>query len=140
MNTSTAMWLANAVLVVHWAFVLFVVGGQALILTGWWRGWGWTRNRVFRVSHLLAILLVVAETWLGFACPLTTLEDVLRGAAHIEGAEMGFIARWLRGLLFYHAPAWVFVLAYSGFALLVIASFVWYPPRRGTQAPAPRAK
>lgn len=140
MNTPTAVWLANGVLVVHWLFVLFVVGGEFLILIGWWRGWRWTRNFPFRVCHLAAIVLVVAETWLGLACPLTTLEDVLRGATDAEGADIGFIARWLRGLLFYQAPAWVFAVSYSGFALLVAASFVWYPPRRGTQAHAPRAK
>jgi len=41
-------WLADTVLIVHVVFVLFVVGGFALILAGAGR-WGWVRNRAF--SH-----------------------------------------------------------------------------------------
>ncbi|MEK7734889.1 MAG: DUF2784 domain-containing protein, partial [Pseudomonadota bacterium] len=88
-----ARWLADLVLVVHTAFVLFVVGGQVLILCGWWRRWAWTRQPLFRWLHLLAIGVVVLEAWIGWVCPLTALEDTLRrvyGGAGYGGA--GFIA------------------------------------------------
>jgi len=32
-------WLADLVLAIHVAFILFVVGGQILILAGWALGW-----------------------------------------------------------------------------------------------------
>lgn len=41
-----AAWLADAVLIVHVLFVLFVVGGFALILAGA-RRWSWVHNRVY---------------------------------------------------------------------------------------------
>jgi len=70
--------LADVVLVVHFAFVLFVVGGFALILAGAALGWRWVRNRTFRYSHLAAIVFVAAESLVGMACPLTHWEHVLR--------------------------------------------------------------
>jgi len=50
--------LADVILVVHFAFVLFVVGGFALILAGAALGWAWIRNPAFRYAHLAAIVFV----------------------------------------------------------------------------------
>ncbi len=122
--------LADAVLGVHAAFVLFVVGGQALVLTGWARGWSWTRNRIFRTGHLLAIGFVVATTWLGIACPLTVLESGLRAGA---GYEAGFIQYWLGRALYWDFPGWVFVVVYSLFGALVALTFFKYPPGAGKE-------
>jgi hypothetical protein len=135
-------WLADLVLVLHWLFVLFVVGGQLLVVLGWWRSWQWARNRAFRLSHLLAIGFVVAESWLGLACPLTTLEDNLRQLYEPgRGYAGSFVAHWLHELLFYAAPAWLFTAVYTAFGLLVLASYVLYPPRRrGTQGEQTRAQ
>lgn len=121
--------IADAILVVHVLFVAFVVGGLGFIWVGAWRGWRAVRSWRFRVLHLAAILLVTAETLLGIACPLTVWEDALRSNA----AEGGFIARWLRRLLFYDFPPLVFALAYVTFALLVLATFLLVPPRRRLQ-------
>jgi len=59
---STAL-LADAVLIVHGLFVLFVVGGFGLILAGANR-WSWVRNRAFRIVHFAAIVLVAVEALL----------------------------------------------------------------------------
>jgi hypothetical protein len=120
-----AAWLADAVLIVHVLFVLFVVGGFALILAGA-RRWGWVRNRAFRIAHLAAILFVAAEALLGITCPLTYWEDALRATGR-EGRS--FIGRWLAWLLYYNLPEWVFALAYAAFALAVIWSWRAIPPR-----------
>ena len=120
-----AAWLADGILIVHVLFVLFVVGGFALILAGA-RRWRWVRNRAFRIAHLAAILLVAAEALLGVTCPLTYWEDVLRAAGR---EERSFIGRWLAWLLYYDLPEWVFALAYAAFALAVIWSWSAIPPR-----------
>ncbi|MEK7697633.1 MAG: DUF2784 family protein, partial [Pseudomonadota bacterium] len=57
--------LADAVLLLHALYVVFVVGGLLLILAGWWRGWAWARNFWLRWLHLAAIGFVVLETWFG---------------------------------------------------------------------------
>jgi hypothetical protein len=119
--------LADLILIVHFLFVAFVVGGLALIWIGAAAGWQWVRNFWFRVAHLAAIVFVAGEALAGVWCPLTIWEDALRG---VHG-EKSFVARWIHRLMFYDFPGWMFTVAYVLFALVVIATLVWLPPRRG---------
>jgi hypothetical protein len=64
--------LADAVLAVHLALVVFVVGGLILIVAGNLAGWDWVNRPALRLLHAAAIATVVAEAWFGVACPLTT--------------------------------------------------------------------
>lgn len=118
--------MADLILAIHFAFVLFVVGGLALIWIGFAAGWRWVRNLWFRVAHLAAITFVAGEALLGIACPLTLWEDALRGTAE----EKSFIARWVHRVMYYTAPEWVFTVLYVGFALLVAATLWFVPPQR----------
>jgi hypothetical protein len=121
--------LADIVIVLHAMYVVFVVAGQVMILTGWYYKWHWTTSPLFRVIHITAILFVVAEVWFGIVCPLTTLEYELRIRAGQTTNEMSFIGYWLNRLLFFSASEWIFTLAYTLFALSVITVFVYYPPK-----------
>ena len=116
--------IADAVLLAHALFVLFVVGGFVLILVGA-RRWSWVRNRTFRALHLVAIAFVTAEAVLGIACPLTMWEDALRGG----GPGRSFVGRWVARALYYDFPEWVFASAYFAFALAVVAAWWVVPPR-----------
>ena len=120
---------ADVVLSLHFAVVVFVVCGLVLIIAGNLRGWRWVNAPWFRVAHLGAIGVVVAEVWLGITCPLTTLEVWLRAKAGAETYSVSFIEHWLQRLLFYKAPSWAFVLGYSVFGLLVLATWWYFPPR-----------
>ena len=122
--------LADVVLVLHAAVVLFVVCGLALIVIGNRARWRWVNRWWFRLSHLAAIGIVVAEAWLEIACPLTTLEYWLRGQAGLETSADGFIAYWLSRLLYYQLPPWVFLAAYTLFGALVALAWWRYPPDR----------
>ena len=128
----TVPWqpLADAVLLLHLGIVVFVVGGLLAVLVGHARGWAWVRGRGFRLAHLAAIGIVVAESWFGITCPLTTLESWLRAQAGGAAYERGFIEHWVQRLLFHDAPPWVFTLAYSAFGALVAATWWYVPPRR----------
>ena len=119
--------LADLILVIHFAFVLFVVAGLPLVWIGAARGWGWVRNRSFRIAHLAAILFVSAEAAAGVWCPLTLWEDALRGVT----GERSFVARWIHGLLFHDLPPWMFTLAYLLYALLVALTWWRVPPLPG---------
>lgn len=124
------MWqiLADLVLAAHAAYVLFVVGGQALIVTGWVCGWEWTRHLAFRLLHLAAIALVMLEAWLGVHCPLTALENFLRlktGSAVYAGS---FVNHWLQWMIFYDAPERLFAQIYTVFTMLVVLTWLIYPP------------
>ena len=122
---------ADGILVLHFAIVLLVVGGLVLIIVGNLFGWRWVNALWFRLLHLAAIAIVVAEAWLGITCPLTTLEMWLRaqsGAGIAANYSESFIGHWLQRLLFYSAPPWVFVLAYTVFGALVVAVWFRFPP------------
>lgn len=119
--------LADVILVVHFAYVLFVVVGFALILLGAALRWAWIRNPLFRYAHLGAIAIVAIGSLVGMACPLTVLEDALRGA---NPGSPSFVARWVSRILYYELPDWVFTVTYVLFALAVAAALRWIPPRR----------
>ena len=120
------MSAADAVLLLHAAFVVFVVGGLLATWTGAALGQRWAFNPWFRGLHLAAIVFVVIESVLGFVCPLTIWEDALRGTV----TEKGFIARWVHAWLYWDWPAWVFTTIYVAFGGAVLATFLLLPPRR----------
>ena len=116
---------ADALLVVHFAIVAFIVGGLILTWVGAALGWRWVRNRWFRYLHLAAIGFVALEAIAGYACPLTLWEDALRGGAGPES----FVGRWVRQLLFYRAPEWVFTTLYVGWAAATLVTLRLVPVR-----------
>lgn len=82
--------LADLVLLIHSAFIAFVVLGGLLVL---WRRW-------MLYLHLPALLwgaLVVAMGWI---CPLTPLENSLRRSAGSASYEGGFIEHYLVALIY----------------------------------------
>lgn len=119
--------LADAILIVHFMFVLFVTGGFVLTLAGAALRWSWVRARTFRSAHLGAVLLVLAESLVGMACPLTVWEDALRRSSPQDAS---FIGRWVARLLYYEFPEWMFAVAYTVFALVVALAWYLVPPRR----------
>jgi hypothetical protein len=127
------MWsaAADAVLVLHTAVVLFVVGGLVMVVVGNLLGcWPWVNRPWFRALHALAIATVVAQSWLGITCPLTDLEWWLRAHAGEVMPDKGFIELWLHRFLFWSGPPWAFALAYTLFGAAVAAAWWRWPPRR----------
>jgi hypothetical protein len=134
MDSSTLLlFAADLVLLLHVLIVAFVVFGLLLILTGKVQVWGWVRNPWFRVMHLLAIGVVVLQSWFGALCPLTEFEMALRSQAGDTVYAGTFISHWLETILYYQAPAWVFVVCYTAFGLVVIGSWFWVKPRSFTK-------
>ncbi|SCY66415.1 Protein of Unknown function [Nitrosospira sp. Nl5] len=118
------MLLADLILIIHFLFVLFVVGSLPVIWIGGWMGLDFVRNLRFRLAHLAAILFVVGESLVGMACPLTVWEDALR---QVEPGG-NFVQRWLHRILFYDVAEWVLTTVYVLFALLVAITFRLFPP------------
>ena len=120
---------ADVIVVLHAGFVLFVVVGLALILLGAARRWSWIRNFWFRIAHLACIAFVVAESWFGIECPLTTWEHQLRGLAGEKSYRGDFISHWVHETLFFEFSPWVFTVVYSLFGLAVLGTLLMFPPR-----------
>ncbi len=120
---------ADLLLVTHALFVAFVVLGLIVVLMGKWSNWSWVLNPYFRIAHLAAIGVVVVQSWIGVICPLTIWEMALRERAGDAVYAGSFMANWLDKLLYYQAPAWVFVVCYTLFAALVVVTWFWVRPR-----------
>jgi hypothetical protein len=116
---------ADALLVLHFAIVVFIVGGLLLTWAGAALGWGWVRSPWFRYLHLGAIAFVALEALIGMVCPLTEWEDALRGGARADS----FVGRWVQRLLYYRAPEWVFTTLYVAWAAATLLTLRLVPPR-----------
>ena len=82
--------LADLVLVIHLAFILFVaVGGFA--------AWRWPR---VLWAHLLAVAYAAAIVTVGFDCPLTGLEKHLRRLAGGPVYSGGFVNHYLTDVIY----------------------------------------
>ncbi len=130
-----ARLLADAIVVIHAAFVAYVVLGMLAIVVGIVLRWGWVRNFWFRVTHLAAIGVVVLETVGGVACPLTIWERDLRIKGGQTGYSGDFVGYWAHRLIFFDAPPWVFATGYLLFGASVFLAFVFAPPRRSRKTP-----
>lgn len=129
--------LADLTLIVHAAFVAFVIVGLLLVWIGRFRHWTFVRNIWFRLAHLAAIGVVAAESLAGFVCPLTTWEVKLRLLAGGEVRYQGsFIQHWLHQVMFFDLNEKVFTVAYAVFFLAVALSLWLVPPRRPRRARA----
>ena len=69
---------ADAIVVFHFCYVVFAVGGELIVLLGWLLGWRWIRNLAFRIVHLASVAVVAMEALIGVLCPLTDWEYRLR--------------------------------------------------------------
>jgi hypothetical protein len=122
--------LADAILLLHFAFVLFVVGGLFTIWIGYFARWSFIRNPWFRVAHLFAMGVVVAESVCGVICPLTTWEAGLREKSGESPRYAGsFIQHWVHRLMFFEIPERVFTVVYVASFVLIVLSFVVVKPR-----------
>lgn len=125
--------MADLVLVLHFVYVLGVVLPVLLIPVGAARGWRWVRSRTIRLAHLAMMGIVVVEAVAGILCPLTWLENVLRGTD-----SRSFLADWTAKLMFYDFPAAYFTGAYAIVFALILALWYWVPPRAGRKFDTPR--
>lgn len=122
--------LADAVLIAHVGIVAFVVLGLVAIALGGWRRWRWVRALRWRALHVLLMLFIAVQAWLGALCPLTIWEQALRRHAGQASYGGSFIEYWLARLIYFDLPPWVFVAAYTAFAGAVLLAWRRVPPRR----------
>lgn len=83
-------WLADVVVALHFAFIVFVVAGGLLAL----------RNARWAFAHLPAVAWVAWIEFTGTICPLTPLENALRASAGQAGYSGGFIGHYLLPVIY----------------------------------------
>lgn len=98
---------ADALLLLHLGFILFVLAGGILCLRQ--PRWAWL--------HLPAVLWGVWVEWAGWICPLTPLENHFRALGAGNGYSGGFTEHYLIPLLYPEAMTVTLQWALGGLAL-----------------------
>ena len=82
--------MADLVVLLHFAFVLFVVWGGLLALR-------WPK---VAYVHLPVVVYGAMIELVGWVCPLTPLEKRLRASAGLQGYEGGFVEHYILPVLY----------------------------------------
>ena len=101
--------LADLVLVVHLAFVVFVVLGGFLVLRWRWVAW----------LHVPTAIWGVLIEYAGWICPLTPLENTLRQRGGQPGYSGSFIEHYILPVLYPSALTRTTQIVLGSLALLV---------------------
>lgn len=114
--------LADVVVILHMAFIVFVVLGGLLALVWRWVPW----------LHIPAAVWGALTEFLGLVCPLTPLENSLREAGTGEAYTGDFVSHYVLPLIYpaglTEAIQWVL----GGIVViinLVIYTYVWVARR-----------
>jgi hypothetical protein len=107
--------LADTVVVLHLAFIVFVAIGSLLV-------WKWSR---LLWPHLAVVAWAAAIVAIGFTCPLTPLEKYFRERAGQSSYQGGFIDHYLDDVVYpgrFTALARLLVVALivTGYAVHVV--------------------
>jgi len=116
----TTAILADLLVLLHLAFILFVLFGGLLVLR--WRRLLWL--------HLPVVAWGAAIEFVGWVCPLTPLENRLRAAAGDAGYGGGFIEHYLIPLI-YPADLTRELQWLLGAVVLVVNAVVYWRVLRG---------
>ena len=100
-------YLADLVVLLHTCFVLFAMLGGLLVL--WKPLMAW--------CHIPAVLWAAGIEFLGWICPLTPLENMLRTRGGDTGYATGFVEHYIMPLLY---PAQLTRKMQIGFGLIVL--------------------
>jgi hypothetical protein len=117
--------IADIVLFSHFCVVIFVTFGFFLIPIDYKLGWGWITNTKLRIFHSGMMVFITLETLLGITCPLTSIENNLRGIYQSKS----FIGYWIEQVIYWDFPILFFIILYC--ILLGWTLLMWqlFPPR-----------
>lgn len=106
--------LADLTVVLHFAFILFVLAGGLAVL----------RHPRLMWLHVPAALWGAAIEFAGWICPLTPLEQALRIKAGESGYRGGFIEHYLHALI-YPTGLTPHIQIVLGFAVVIVNAAVY---------------
>jgi hypothetical protein len=111
---------AQAVLLVHFAWIVFVVTGAFFL----------RRRARLRLIHLASVIYSVGIEVFGWICPLTHLEQALWRRAGREVYQGAFISHYLEKIIYLRAPQWLLVSLVVLVLAVTLAIYFW--PTRQT--------
>jgi len=118
--------LADLVLILHLAFVVFVLCGGLLVLKWRWIAW----------LHLPAVVWGAVVEFTGWICPLTPIENWLRAQGGQATYRSDFIAQYLLPLLYPDNLTRGMQLLLGTMVVVLNAAVYWWLWRRQPQGVA----
>ena len=116
--------VANIVLFFHFLVVIFITSGFLLIPIGYKLNWRWVTNIKLRFLHCGMMALITLEALLGIACPLTSIENNLRGIHQSKS----FVIYWISQIIYWDLPTDFFIISYSIFLGWTFLMWKLFPP------------
>lgn len=122
--------LADAIMVIHLAWIIFMIWGFALTIRGFFHPKFFERW-LFRTIHLSGILFVTTLEILGKYCPLTLWENALRSHYNPETDYPGsFIIGHITDLVYPDVSPMLVIVPTIVIAAFTLAVFVLKPPAK----------
>jgi hypothetical protein len=107
--------MADAVVLLHFAFIVFVVLGGIAVLRWPWLAW----------LHIPTAVWGALIEFAGWICPLTPLENSLRERGGEAGYAGGFIDHYITAIIYPHGLTRTMQIA-IGVLVLAINAFVYW--------------
>ena len=117
--------LADIILILHFLIVIFITAGFIIIPIGYYYNWNWIQNFKLRLFHFGLIFIVTFETLVGITCPLTSIENYLRGINNSKS----FISFWIEKIIYWDFPTSFFMFLYFVFLGWTLLMWKIYPPK-----------
>ncbi|MBN1574324.1 MAG: DUF2784 domain-containing protein [Deltaproteobacteria bacterium] len=111
--------LSDAVLVVHFAWIIFIITALPIALC--------FRLKGLRIFHTVALIFTIIMQATGTLCPLTIIEENLRRRSSATFSYDGsFIITWLRRLIYIEDLGVSLKIIYILTALLLLFTLLTY--------------
>ena len=118
----TSLFLAELVVFIHFAFILFVIFGGLMVLK--WRRMVWV--------HLPAAIWGAVVEAMGWICPLTPWENHFRRMAGEQGYSGDFISYYLLPMIYPADLKLDLQLALAGFVVMInVVVYIFVFRKRG---------
>ena len=117
--------IADIILIFHFCVVIFITFGFFLIPIGYKFGWVWITNLKLRIFHCGMMMFVTLETLLGITCPLTSIENNLRGIYE----STSFVSYWIKKIIYWESPDQFFIILYCMLLVWTFSMWKLFPPR-----------
>jgi hypothetical protein len=124
------VFAADVILLIHFAFVIFVIFGFVFIWIGYHFKLKWVQNAKFRTIHILVMGFVLCESLIGMICPFTEWENDLRlKGGQSQTYETSFVKDWVYRIMFFDFSERTFMTIYALFFILMLLTFWKIPPK-----------
>ena len=123
--------LADLLVVIHFAWIVFMLWGVVLTIRGFFRP-AFFERWLFRTVHLLGIAFVAALALLDRYCPLTVWEYRLRHRGEARGSDYpgAFIVDNIERLIYIRVDPDIITAVTALLAVFIVVVYLWRPPTR----------